>query len=92
MVIMDYRICLDCSTRMKRTETICPNCGFDYEKFMNGEEDKDSKRPFSLFKRKIKKEKRPREIFSNVEALAMGIYPDDEAYKMSIMAQMYDED
>ena len=31
-------------------------------------------------------------MFSNAEALFMGINPDDEAYKMAIMDQMYDEE
>ncbi len=40
--------------------------------------------------KKHKKEKKT--MFSNAEALFMGINPDDEAYKMAIMDQMYDEE
>lgn len=78
-------LCINCSEDIPFGTKICPYCGFDEEEYMKG---------FDLHKflkpKKEKKKKKP--MFTNAEALSMGIYPKDEAYKMSIMAQMYDEE
>lgn len=96
---MNKQFCLRCGKKIKRFVNKCPYCKLDYGKPKKQKKsifdeiveqtvrDMDHERKIN---KKQKKEKKP--MFSNAEALFMGIYPDDEAYKMAIMDQMYDEE
>ena len=87
---MDKQYCLNCGEEIDVLVDKCPYCGFDYIEFMGI--DFNKKINLKKLKQKEKYVKEKKSMFSNAEALCMGIYPKDEAYKMSIMAQMYDEE
>ena len=70
------RFCLNCGKEIEFNSP-CPYCGFDqYEG--NGS---------SSYNKEVKK-KRHKQGFSDEEILALGLYPKDEAYKMSLISKI----
>ncbi len=72
------KYCLYCLEKLHDDVNICPKCGFDFTKYMG--------RPT-----KIKQPKKKRKIlrdFSDEEILAMGLYPQNESYKMSLISRI----
>lgn len=70
------RFCLDCGKQLKDKDNICPNCGFDYQEFMNAGDCNSSHHTT------IKKEKEP--MFTQEQAFMMHIHPDDELYRKTM--------
>ncbi len=74
---------MGCGKKVSLNYKICPYCGFNYTEYM--------KPSMPIFgSKKQKKEKKS--MFTNAEALSMGVYPKTESYKRSIMSIMYDEE
>lgn len=94
---MDKQFCLDCGNKIKRFVDKCPYCGFDYIEF-----NKPKKASFDdmvsetlkkeLYTRKVKKANKKANkkslIYSEEEILALGLYPKDECYKMSLISKI----
>ena len=73
-----YMRCINCKKTLNRFEEVCPYCGeLQY--------DDEPERESSI---KIIPEKRERFEFSDEEILALGLYPQDEGYKMSLISQI----
>lgn len=72
------KFCLDCSEKLHDDVNICPKCGFNYTEFMGRSTE-------------IRHQKKRRKIlrdFSDEEILAMGLYPQNESYKMSLISRI----
>lgn len=72
------KYCLYCLEKLNDDVNICPKCGFNYIEFM--------KRPIEF--RHPKKRRKILRDFSDEEILAMGLYPQNESYKMSLISRI----
>lgn len=79
--------CLQCGKDIDMFEEICPHCGTN--QYGEHEEYKPTAETYHqinrLFKHKGVKQKKKRG-FSEEEILALGLYPKDEGYKMSLIS------
>ena len=73
-------LCFECLEEIGK-ERICPYCGTEI--FPTVEESN------KILKRNEIKQNKQRQIgFSNEEILALGLHPDDEGYKMSLISRI----
>ena len=75
------RFCLDCGKKIDYNSP-CPYCGFDQY------EGDNVNIKNICFKGKERRKKNKAKGFSDEEILALGLYPKDEAYKMSLISQI----
>lgn len=98
---MDKQFCLDCGNKIKRFVDKCPYCGFDYIEFNKPKKasfddmvsetlNKElyARKVKKANKKAIKKANKKAPMFSDEEILALGLYPKDECYKMSLISRI----
>ncbi len=68
--------CINCEKELDFFQEVCPYCG---ERQYDDEIEQG---------RKMISSKREKFEFSNEEVLALGLYPNDEGYKMSLISQI----
>lgn len=87
----DKWICINCGEPIGHWDKVCSNCG--YHQF--GEHDeyypttgdvRRAKRMLSQGDRKKRRRKEP--VFADEEILALGLHPEDEGYKMSLISKI----
>ncbi len=80
--------CLKCGKEIKNNR-ICPYCGREQYREPNQEAYREAEQLLARMNVPPKKEKREkRPMFTDEERLAIGLYPDDEGYKMSLIAKI----
>lgn len=97
----DTRYCLQCGKIIGMWDKVCKYCGTHQfgknDEFYPTEEQvqtlarmiEQSNRNETVFPTFSKREKRRKEpVFTDEEILALGLYPDDEGYKMSLIARI----
>lgn len=86
---MGEMYCLQCSSKIEQNSLVCPYCGYKYEYNKPFNYDEFKKTAKSSIKENIKKSKEKNEKgFTDEEILAMGLYPKDEGYKMSLISRI----
>lgn len=71
--------CMECGEKVPLNYKTCPYCGFNYAKFMKG---------FSMPALKKAINKKGKFLYSDEEKLALGLYPKDKNYKMSLISRI----
>ena len=79
---MDKQYCLDCGEEIDVLVDKCPYCGFDYIEFYK------SKKITKTNKKSSTKANKKARMFTDEEILALGLYPKDECYKMSLISRI----
>lgn len=79
---MGTLFCMHCASPIDYNDEFCRQCGAKNEYRINT----------NNILRTQKTKKRSKEIFSDTERLALGLYPKDEGYKMSLITKILYED
>lgn len=72
--------CINCKKELDRFAEVCPYCGEQQY------DDEPVQKPVINKMRMKRESKEP--LFSDEEILALGLYPNDEGYRMSIISQI----
>lgn len=84
-------ICIRCDKYIELGAEFCPYCGINQfdEGFLSAQAEADARELLrEINKRQKSKKIRTRKGFTDEEILALGLYPDDEGYKMSLISRI----
>ena len=83
-------ICINCGEPIGQWDKICLSCG--YHQFGQNDEFFPSEKEVNRLARKMSKANKngnkKRRGYSDEEILALGLYPEDEGYKMSLISRI----
>ena len=82
----DTHFCLQCSAKIEINDIKCPHCGFN--QYGENNEFYPDKKAYRNIRKYVNGSVRKQKGFSDEEILALGLYPKDKGYKVSLLSRI----